>query len=147
MIAERTGQTFLPANQTFAIFEAGIRTGGAVAVRTSFSFTDPLDWLQNPGNFRAPSISVSDVVLSNESSSPRIDASLKNQSLQSVGTVEAVAIVYDAQDNAVNTSRTIVQNLAPGAISPITFTWPAPFSSPIVRKEIVLRVYPQGVGF
>ena len=147
VIGERTGSTFIPANQVFAVFEAGIRTGGKAPARTSFSFTQSPVWSQNPSDYKSPNVIAGDVVLSNESSSPRIDAVINNASLKNVGVLEVVAIVYDADDNAMAASRTIVENLSAGSIAPVTFTWPAPFSSAAVRKEIILRTYPAGVAF
>ena len=55
-----------------------------------------------------------------------------------------VAIIYDAEDNAIAASRTVVENLAAQSSSSVTFTWPTPFPSPAVRKEIILRIYPAG---
>ena len=147
LIGERAGTTFIPANQTFAVFEAGIRTGGRVPVRTSFNFTSALLWSQNDSNYVPPTIVTENVLLSNESSSPRIDAVIHNKSLQNIGGLEAVAIVYDADDNAMVASRTIVQNLVSEGTAPVVFTWPMAFSKIAVRKEILLRVYPAGVSF
>lgn len=147
LIGERAGTTFIPANQTFAIFEAGIRTGGRVPARTSFSFTDTFVWSQNDATYKPPLLLTNNILLTNESSSPRIDAVLQNESLLTVSNIEAVAIVYDTSDNAIASSRTIVQDLAAGASTPITFTWPTPFSSIVARKEILLRIYPAGTAF
>ncbi len=147
IIGERTGRTFIPASQTFAVFEAGIRTGGRVPVRTSFSFTDSLVWSQNPAGLTAPVLTVENIASSNENLAPRIDAVIHNKSLKVIANLEAVAIVYDTDDNAIAASRTVVQNLAAGASTPVTFTWPAPWAGSAVRKEVVLRVYPSGSAF
>ena len=148
LIGERAGTTFIPANQTFAVFEAGIKTGGRVPARTSFVFTDsPLNWGQNDASYKLPTLITNNLILSGESTTPRIDVSVLNQSLQNVANLEAVAIVYDSDDNAIAASRTIVQNLAAGVSAPLVFTWPAPFSSQAVRKEILLRIYPAGTSF
>lgn len=147
MIGERTGTTFIPANQTFAVFEAGIRTGERIPVRTSFAFTDTLSWSQNLDTYKKPSLLSENVLISNESVAPRLDAVIRNKSLETVDNLEAVTIIYDIKDNAIAASRTIVQNLLPGTGAPVTFTWPGPFSDPVARKEMILRIYPAGSNF
>jgi hypothetical protein len=142
MINEKTGRTFLPANQTFAIFEAGIQTGTRVPVRTSFEFTESPVWVQNSVNYKEPSVVAENVTLTNDSLLPRIDASVHNLSLGTIKTLSVIALIYDAEDNAIAASRTIVENLSAQSSAPVTFTWPAPFPSPAVRKEIILRIYP-----
>ncbi len=144
LIGVRTGRTFLPANKTFAVFESGIQTGGRVAVRTSFDFTEAPSWMQNSASYKEPIVLAENVTMSNDLSLPRIDAIIQNTSLDPIGTVGVVAIIYDADNNAIAASRTIVQNLAKQSSQPVTFTWPAPFSSPVVRKEIIVSVYPTG---
>lgn len=146
LVAEKTGRTFLSANKTSAVFEAGVRTGVRVPVRTSFEFTESPSWLQNPANYKEPSVVVKNVVLTNDSSLPRIDASVHNLSLDTIKTIGVIAIIYDADDNAIAASRTVVENLPSQSIAPIAFTWPAPFASSAVRKEIILEIYPAGFG-
>lgn len=146
MITQRIGRTFLPANQSFAVFEAGIKTGPRTPVRTSFEFTDSPSWIQNPANYKDPAVVAENVALTNESASPRIDLSVRNLSLETIKTIGVVAIIYDAEDNAIAASRTVVENLSAQSRTPVTFTWPAPFPSQAVRKEILLRVYPAGAG-
>lgn len=144
MITQKTGRTFLPANQTFAVFESGIRTGARTPVRTSFEFTEPFSWIQNSVSYKEPSVVAENITLTNDSVSPRIDASIHNLSLETIKTLGVVAIIYDANDNAIATSRTVVENLSAQSSTPITFTWPTRFLSQAVRKEIILRIYPVG---
>jgi hypothetical protein len=145
MITEKKGRTFLSANQTFAIFESGIRTGARIPVRASFEFTESPQWIQNPVGYKGPSVVSENVILSNDQATPRISLSVRNTSLDTIKTLAVVAIVYDAEDNAIAASRTIVEDLAAKSIAPVVFTWPSAFPSPAVRKEIILRVYPAGV--
>lgn len=147
MITQKTGRTFLSANQTFAVFEAGIRTGARIPVRTSFEFTEAPYWSQNPANYKDPAVVAENVTLTNDLISPRIDASIRNLSLNAIKTIGVVAIIYDAEDNAIAASRTVVENLSAHSSAPVAFTWPGQFPSPAVRKEIILRIYPEGTAF
>jgi hypothetical protein len=145
MITEKTGRTFLLANQTFAVFEAGIRTGARIPVRTSFEFTESPSWIQNPIGYKETSVVAENIALTNDSATPRISLSVHNLSLNTINTLAVVAIVYDAEDNAIAASRTIVEDLAAQSSAQVVFTWPTAFPSPAVRKEIILRSYPVGV--
>jgi hypothetical protein len=144
MITEKSGRTFLSANQSFAVFEAGIRTGPRIPVRTSFEFTEPLTWAQNAADYKEPQVVAENVTLTDDSTLPRIDVSIHNLSFQPIKTLAVVGVIYDAEDNAIAASRTIVENLSAQSRLPVTFTWPAPFPSQAVRKEIILRIYPDG---
>ncbi len=146
VIGERTGHTFLPANQTFAVFESGIRTGTSTPVRTSFDFTESPKWIQNSANYKEPAIVAENVVLTSDVDMPRINALVHNKSLENIKNLSAVAIIYDSSDNAIAASRTIIDSLSAKQSTPITFTWPTPFSSNAVRKEIILRIYPAGIA-
>ncbi len=78
---------------------------------------------------------------------PRLEATVVNKSLVSIPMLDAVAIVYDGDDNAIAASRTIVENLAGEASTPIVFTWPIPFSGSAIRKEVITRIYPSSFSY
>ena len=79
--------------------------------------------------------------ISREDSSPRIDAVLGNKTLEPISNIEVVAIAYDEYDNAVGFSRTFIDKLGKGESQDIAFTWPKPFTSNIVKIEIIPRVF------
>lgn len=147
LITEKKGRTFLVANKKTAVFEAGIRTGARVPARTSFEFTEAPVWSQNVPDYKEPVIVADNVVLNKDVSLPRIDATIRNLSLENVKVLGVVSIVYDAEDNAIGASRTLVENLTSRSAAQVYFTWPAPFVSPVVRKEILLQIYPTGIAF
>jgi hypothetical protein len=147
LITQKSGRTFLPANQVSAVFESGIRTGTQVPSRASFEFSESPSWIQNLPSYREPVLAVENITLNDNSSLPRINAEIRNLSLDPVKTLGVVAIVYDAEDNAIGVSQTLVENLGAASSQPVTFTWPVAFKSPVVRKEIILRIYPDGIAY
>jgi hypothetical protein len=147
LIVEKTGHTFIPANQTFAVFEADIRTGSRTATRATFDFTEIPQWSDRLINTNKPVLSVQDITLKNETSAPRLEATIVNKSLIAVPKLDAVAIIYDKQDNAIAASRTIVENLLGELSQKVTFTWPSPFSDTAVRKEVITRIYPSQFSY
>lgn len=135
IIFQRTGVTKIYPRSNFPIVETSITTGQRKPGRIVFEFPNSIEWIKTPDNER--NISIISKVLSNESSSPRIDAVLQNESIKNYSSFEVVAIVYDTSDNALGVSKTIVDSLPKDSKVGIVFTWPRPFAGKVSRIEIV----------
>jgi hypothetical protein len=138
LVAERKGSTFISPNNVSPIFEGGIKTGERVPTKTFFELSQGPVWTQSVDE--DTSLSVSDTVLSEKDSSPRIDATLSNSSVSDVRDIEVVAIVFDSKDNAIAVSSTFVELLSKRSSRNIVFTWPDKFESIVSRIEIIPRV-------
>src|SRR3989344_4834706 len=138
-IGKREGSTYIPASGSFAVFEPGIDIGNSIPVYTTFEFTDPVPkWTQvSQEKINQLKVLVSNINLVGEDTSPVLSATLKNTSLFTIPDVDVVAILYDANGNAVSTSRTYLNQLAPEEIKNINFTWPEPLPNKVVEKEII----------
>lgn len=123
----RKGFTSIQANKRFGIFEGTILSQGAVPSRVEFEFNDNLYWQKTDSD--AASVVVRTKSLSREETIPRIDAILQNDSIHDASDIEAVAVVYDADSQAIGASRTVVNSIPAGATAPIVFTWPIPFEA------------------
>jgi hypothetical protein len=75
--------------------------------------------------------------LVDETTSPRLSANIKNNSLFTIPDVNVVAILYDKLGNAISVSNTYLSQLNPLMSSDIHFTWPEPFTAPVVAKELI----------
>jgi hypothetical protein len=138
LLNERFGKTFAPASKILAIFAADLGTGKQVPQRVDFSFTsDPL-WLKQDS--KESGLSISESVLSREDSAPRLTATLTNKTINQIGNIEAVAIIYNASGNTIAFSRTIIDGLGDRASKVINFNWPKPFTEQVTRTEIVLKI-------
>lgn len=138
LLGSREGVTFIPRNKAFAVFESDIATD-KVPYRVSFDFKDKIVWRKSLAD--EPEITVINKSLKGEDTKPRVDAAIENFSLDTIPRIEAVAIVYDSEDNAIAASRTFVDDLPKDQSTPITFTWPEPFQT----KEEICRVSGNGV--
>ncbi len=137
-IGAREGNTFISAGGNFAIFEPAIDMGNSIPVFTRLIFTQTPQWIQVPENKKQElQISVGDILLENETTTPVLSTTLKNNSLFTIPEVKVVAILYDATGNAVNLSSTYLDNIPGSATVPITFTWPEPFLGKVVTKEVI----------
>ena len=125
LITERKGDTYIPKGGYFAVFEPNIVTGGRTPARATFQFSNSLIWIRNTDT--PPAIDVTNKGLASASTSPRVSATVKNNSLDTVSNIDLTSIVYDGSGNAIGASRTYVESLAPGKSKDVTFTWPAPF--------------------
>jgi len=123
-----TGSTFIPPNQQAAIFEGRVRLNEQPA-RITFSFTEDVTWEPTPEEAQRDQVEITDRTQTGLETSPRVSATLHNNAVNTLKKVEAVAIVYDSDDNAVGASRTFVTNLASDRQKTARFTWPEPFKT------------------
>jgi len=125
LIETRKGETFIPRNKKFIIFESGITSPNKKPKYVSFKFTGFSSWMKDEEP--SVSLSVTHSSLLSTSTVPRIEGVIKNESKNSVTTVELVALVFDSRQNTVAVSRTFVDNLSKNTSQDFVFTWPKPF--------------------
>lgn len=137
-IGKREGSTYIPPSGHFAVFEPAIDVGHSIPVFTTFEFTESPDWLQvSKDKVNQLKILVSNINLIDEKTNPRLSANIKNNSLFIIPQVDVVAILYDADHNAVSVSRTYLDKLNGEENSEVNFTWPEPLPGVVVAKEIL----------
>ncbi len=137
-IGKREGSTYVPPGGNFAVFEPGIDVGNSIPVYVTFEFTEPEVWLQVPQEkINQLKVLVSNIELKDETTSPRLSATIKNNSLFTIPNVSVIAILHEAGGNAIATSRTFLSVLAPLQSANINFTWPEPLSGTVVETEII----------
>jgi hypothetical protein len=137
-IGKREGTAFIPAGQKFAVFEPGIDIGNSIPVYTTFDFISTPTWVTVPGD-RLSQIKVlpSNIRLSNTDTTPIMAVTLTNTSLFTIPRVNVITILYDASNNAVASSSSYLDQMAAQESTDVNFTWPEPFKSVVVSKEII----------
>jgi hypothetical protein len=137
-IGKREGDTFIPPAGRFAVFAPAIGVGNSIPVYTTFEFTEEPVWRQvSPEQVSQLKVFASNIQLTDEATSPKLSATIKNNSLFIIPDVSVVAILYDALHNAVSVSQTHIDVLSGEEAVQVNFTWPEPISSPVVFKEII----------
>ena len=137
-IGKREGTTFVPPAGKFAVFEPAINLGNSLPVYTTFEFTGVPLWVKvSEEKINQLKILVSDIKLQNEDTSPVLSATIKNGSLFTIPELSVVAILYDADRNALSASRTYFNELDGEESKEINFTWPLPIIGKVVAKEII----------
>lgn len=137
-IGKREGSTFIPPSGKFTIFEPGIDLGNSIPVFTTLEFIETPQWIQVPKEkMNQLKVLVSNITLTDETTSPKLSATIKNNSLFIIPEVGVVAILYDASGNAVSASSTYLDVLNGEESRDISFTWPEPLVGEVVAKEII----------
>ncbi|MFA6272992.1 MAG: hypothetical protein WC673_00660 [Candidatus Paceibacterota bacterium] len=137
VIAWREGETNIPPHQIFYIFEGSLSTGERLPVKATFEFVAPLNWVVEK---TLTPLSVTGQILSKTSTVPRLDAILRNNSDNDVHDVELVAVIFDADGNAINASKTVIDAVLSESAVPFFFTWRQPFDKEPTRVEIIPRL-------
>jgi len=137
-IGKREGSTFIPPGGNFVVFEPGIDIGNSIPVYSTFEFTQMPTWLQVPDTkINQLKVNISNIELKDVDTLPKLSAVIKNNSLFTITDVGVIAILYDANRNAISTSRTYLNKLLPLQGSDIHFTWPEPLPGVVVEQEII----------
>jgi len=141
LLYTKTGSASIPANNNFVVFESGIDVHDKVPARVDFQFSNQYAW-QKVANLEQY-ITVASKTVSNESTSPKVFATLKNSSLNQINNIQSVAILYDQDGNAIAFSKTLTDGIASGSTADIVFTWPEIFSNQVQKIDIVSQVLAQ----
>jgi len=144
LIAQRFGSTPLFPGGVFPVFESRIDAGNRVPARTTFSFVTQGVWKKMKNATRG--IEIYNQRTSDVTSAPRVDAVIKNNNLTSLSNIILVAVLFDDKDNAIATSRTLIENLNPGEDKTIAFTWPRPFKQKVARIDIIPLLSDNSLG-
>ena len=142
LIAERKGETILPPDSVYPVFEAQIDTGTRIPTQTFITLDEVALW--QPATAGSNQFRVTDRKLTREESKPRLDATIFNDALVKAKRVEVIATLFDAQGTALNASRTFIDNFEARSSADVIFTWPEPIAQTLrncsVPTDIVLAI-------
>lgn len=134
LITEKSGNTILPPDSVYPIFEGSIQTGQRIPTQTFIELNDSDLWI--PATVGRNQFTVVDRKLSSVDEQPRLDAIISNNALTQARDVEIVATIFDAKGNALTSSRTFVEAFPPQSQQTVVFTWPEPIAKTVRSCEI-----------
>lgn len=137
-----SGSTFIGPNDKTAIYASPVKSGNRTASNVFFRFTEAPVFTVIDKRYSVPQLSVRNTDLSDLAASPKLSADIVNDTLFDYRNIEVVAVLYDADGNAVNASDTFVDDLPQQSSKKVFFTWPVKFDRPVTRIEIIPRVNP-----
>jgi hypothetical protein len=128
LINSKTGTAFANPKEDLLIFVSRVEVGKKIPTRISFEFEASPLWQKI--DRVPPQLTFSNKRFTNEPT-PRLVATIKNNSIMAVNGIEVSAILSDADQNAVAVSATFVEELPAGESQEVSFTWPTSFSKEI----------------
>lgn len=142
LITQRTGTTILPPDSVYPVFEARIDTQGRVPTQTFLELGEITTWVTAQKG--REQFVVQSRELTGADSQPRLEAQVYNNELTGAGEVELIATIFDAQGNALTSSRTFVDDFAPRTSETAVFTWPEPIAKTLrscdVPTDVLLAI-------
>ncbi len=136
LVYEQKGRLYVPSRYTLPVFATSIRTGERVPVRADFEFLQPPVWTEAETDWKS-GVEVIERRLTNEDTTPRLVATIRNTTLFDITDMPFVAMLFDSDENAIHASRTIVDVLPASESMEIVFTWPEPFARPVAQIDIL----------
>ncbi len=136
IVAEKTGETFIPPGKVVPIFEGNLQAGNRVPKRTTFQFIERPIWEVMQGD-RAAEIIVAEKQLKEVGGAPRASAEIQNRGVYALSRLVVVAVLFDEAGNAIGASRSVIESLPAGSSHNVVFTWPKAFESFVARVDIV----------
>jgi hypothetical protein len=136
------GSTFIEANKRSAIFIPGITTGDSEAYTVFFRINSRQEWSRVNQEYSHNLFTITEPVLSNQDSAPKLSARVKNESFIAFEDIPVVAVLYNKEDNAIAASSTYIDDLNQGDSDQVFYSWPEPFGDTVSRIEIIPRINP-----
>ncbi len=135
LVYERKGEGYFLPGKVFPIIEHALRTGQRVPTRASFELRGAPYWEASDAS--DVNIRIVTKVMSEDSVTPKLTSVVKNETFEILNDIEFIALLYDAEENLINASKTILERLAPEESDTIVFTWPEDFNTVVARIDIV----------
>ena len=138
LIATREGVIGIPTTKVFPIFEPTIETGNLIPKIIKFEFVEPITWIEYFGN--KPELETVDQKLSRTDTFPKLEAKIKNKTLNTYKNVEVIAIIYNEEGNGVLSSRTFIDKIGDKGEANISFTWLEPIDFKPSKIEVIPNI-------
>lgn len=137
LLTSQVGKIDLAPKRT-PLFLPNFYDGTTPAGRVFMSFDTSKSKFKNASV--SPVLLVTDVVVQESDTNPRVTATLENDSSATFRNTKVVIAVYDKDNNVIGASQTIVPSIAPRGRASLLFTWNTGFVGVPTRQEI-LPVY------
>lgn len=133
-VGERSGQTVLPPNSIYPIFEGRILLDTDTVTHTTLKI-DPIDmWV--PATIGRGQFKTTNLALSGADAQPRLDVTIENTELTRAQNIEVVATLFNTAGQPITASQTFIDNLDGRSIKDIVFTWPNSIAKTVRSCEI-----------
>lgn len=121
LISTKTGEVFLNPGEDLYIYNGRLDVGNREPKRALFEIVSGPIWQRVDPSTISPQIIYKSFV---NQPTPLLVAEVKNDSLATITDLQVVAVLSDAEENAIAISSTLVEKLLPQETREIVFTWP-----------------------
>lgn len=135
LINERSGEAFIPNNLIFPVFEGNLKVGNRIPTRATFEFKQQPKWLEIKNI--SDSINISNIRYLVKNNSPRVSAIIENKLVKDIKKLELIVLLYDIDNNLINSSRTTLDVLKKDSSENVIFTWNKIFEKEVTKIDIV----------
>lgn len=147
LIGRKVGTTYIPPNKQLAVFESRFDSGQSQVKSVTFNFLPPFVWTKKEPTLDTLPIRVDNIIKGNDINNPSLSARINNDSVYNLPAFDVVTIIYDANHNAINASKTHKDGLQSNANTSVYFTWPEAFSGEFVTQDIFTQINPFTTNF
>ncbi len=134
LVMEREGMVDLPPIGTIPLVETNIGVGNRTVARAIFAFTSPPVWNKVPAG-TLPQLRITQQSLAQDGT--RLSATIVNDSLDPIRSLDVAAVVFDSAGVARAASKTRIDNISAKSSEPLIFTWPSALTD-VARAEITV---------
>jgi Mg-chelatase subunit ChlD len=142
VVATRSGETVLPPNSVYPIFEGRIFTDAKQVTETRLTLESSDLWL--PAKVGRAQFKTTDVLLSGADTRPRLDVAIENTELTPAENIEIVATLFNDAGEPVTASQTFIDKLEARSSKDVVFTWPSSIAktvrSCIVPSDVIVGI-------
>jgi len=134
LLYERTGKTNIPPKKKFAIFEHSVTVYGRKISKVMFEFTESPQWDKRFP--QEPIIPVTERTLIDETTSPKLFATIVNPFIRPIRDLEVTALIFDTKGNVIAVSQTFIDEIPKDGSEKAIFTWIKPFPTQSQKCEM-----------
>ncbi len=134
-IAVRSGVFNLSAGRNTLVFVGGISVKNYVPVRAVLEFDKTPEWMS--ATDRLTGLNITGKKYDEDDLGSSADITLENRSAAPLRDIAVYAILKDADDNVLDFSKTVVDEIAPQASALAPFTWPSSHGGRVISLEVL----------
>ncbi len=135
VIAEVEGVTDLPPNTVVPLFAGRVRTEGERVPTETELVLAPIE-LWQPATIPENQFRVTDLLLRDVDTRPRLTVQIENNDVTVVDTVEVVATIFDREGTPLTSSKTDIDRFLGREKKEVVFTWPRSIARTVRSCEI-----------
>ena len=135
LIVYKSGTMTIPPHRNTLAFQGSVSTGKRIPAKATFSFSGNPQW--NRETDRLGNLSIKDKKYSEDHTSSSLQVTLGDNGVTPYSNVAVYAVLSDANGNAIDFSKTVVDSVAPSGTAVAPFTWGVSHNGAMASIEVL----------